>query len=244
MRTLKTVASLVLGGLVAVGISVPPGASQEPKKEAPAATMTAPVYKPPLRGAPHGRVGGGTRGKTGRDVFVLSVLAPDDSGLTVSEQPSLYWFISSSTVLPVEVIITDPRATQPVVEARLPAPVQPGVHRIRLADLGVRLAPGVAYRWSVTVIADPNRRARDILAGGMIERIDAPAGLREKLTQARKEELPFLYADAGLWYDALAAVSELIEKTPGDATLRKHRAALLTQVGLPELGDEGAKTPQ
>ena len=47
-------------------------------------TVTVPVYKPPLRGAPGGRVGGGTRG-TPRDLFVLSALAPDHSGLTVQE---------------------------------------------------------------------------------------------------------------------------------------------------------------
>jgi hypothetical protein len=157
----------------------------------------------------------------------------------MSEQPSLYWFISTATALPVEVAISDPRATQPVLETRIPSPVQPGVHRIKLADLGVRLAPGVSYRWSVTVISDVNRRSRDILAGGVIERVETPAGLQEKLAQSRKEEHPFLYAQAGLWYDALASTSELIEVTPYDAQLRKQRAGLLNQVGLPELPDEG-----
>ncbi len=44
-----------------------------------AADANVPVYNPPKRGAPAGRVGGGTRGGTQRDVFVLSVLAPDHS---------------------------------------------------------------------------------------------------------------------------------------------------------------------
>jgi hypothetical protein len=162
----------------------------------------------------------------------------------MSEQPSLYWFISSATPLPVEVAITDPRATKPLAETRLAAPVRPGVHRISLSDLGVRLAPGVVYRWSVTVIPDTNRRSRDILAGGTIERIEPPAELKGKLPGARKEELPFLFAEAGLWYDAVAAVSELIQGAPHDPELRKQRAALLTQVGLPEFGEEGARTPR
>jgi hypothetical protein len=67
-----------------------------------AADANVPVYNPPSRGAPGGRVGGGTRGGGQRDVFVLSVLAPDHSGFTTSEQPSLYWFISNSTSLPIE----------------------------------------------------------------------------------------------------------------------------------------------
>ena len=173
-------------------------------------------------------------------MFVLSALVPADSGLTISEQPALYWFISGATTLPVEVTISDPRAVQPLLETRLPGPVQPGVHRIKLADHGVRLAPGVAYQWSVTVISDVNRRSRDILAGGVIERVEAPTGLREKLAQTPpSEQLPFIYAEAGLWYDALASISDLIEIRPNDAQLRKERSALLTQVGLPEIGEAG-----
>jgi hypothetical protein len=203
------------------------------KKNAPPAPGI-PVYNPPLRGAPGGRVGGGTRG-TGREGFVLSVLAPDHTGLTVNEQPSLYWFISNPSSVPVEVTVTDPAGTQPLLELQLPPPIQRGVHRIRLADHGVRLAPGVPYRWFVAVVADPSRRSRDILAGGAIERIALPEGLRPKLAQADKARLPFLYAEAGLWYDAFGAISELIESAPNDAELRKQRAALVAQAGLPEL---------
>jgi Domain of Unknown Function (DUF928) len=241
MKAYSAASSALVAGLVALGASALPGAAQETKSGTQPTTVAAPapVYKPPLRGAPAGRVGGGTRSGSVRDIFVLSALVPEDTGLTVSEQPLLYWFISTATALPVEVAISDPRATQPLLEVRLPSPVQPGLHRIKLADHGVRLAPGVAYRWSVTVISDVNRRSRDILAGGVIERVEAPAGLPEKLAQSRKEEHSFLYAQAGLWYDALASISEMIEVTPYDAQLRKQRSGLLMQVGLPELPDEG-----
>jgi hypothetical protein len=170
-------------------------------------------------------------------MFVLSALVPQDIGLTMSEQPVLYWFISTGTTLPVEVAISDPQATQPLLETRLSGPVQPGLHRIKLADHGVRLAPGIAYRWSVTVISDANRRSRDILAGGVIERVEAPAGLREKLAELPRDEYPFAYATAGLWYEALDSISNLIDARPSDAQLRKQRSALLNQVGLPEVGN-------
>lgn len=218
----------------------PRGESQP--KGATTTVAAVPTYKPPLRGAPGGRVGGGTRG-TGREVFVLTVLAPDHSALTVSEQPSLYWFISSATSLPIEVTVMDLRTTQPVLETRLAAPVAPGVHRIRLADHGVRLERGVPYRWFVTIVPDSNRRSRDILAGGAIERVDPPDGLPAKLAQARKEEIASLYAEAGVWYEALAAISEQIDSAPpNDALLRKQRATLLTQVGLPVVGEDGTGT--
>ncbi|OLC35281.1 MAG: hypothetical protein AUH81_10475 [Candidatus Rokubacteria bacterium 13_1_40CM_4_69_5] len=222
--------------LVALAVGIPMSRAGSEEKKAAQPAVAAPSYQPPLRGAPGGRVGGGTRG-TGRETFVLSVLAPDHTGLTVSEQPALYWFISNPTTLAVEVTIVDPRATEPVLETRLAPPLAAGVHRIRLADHGVRLAPGVSYRWYVAVVPDSGRRSKDILAGGAIERVAPPEGLAAKLAQADKATLPFLYAEAGIWYDALATISELIETAPNDPSLRRQRAALMAQVGLPNIGE-------
>jgi hypothetical protein len=233
---MKAITVVAMISLSALALSIP--VVVEAQTQAPANALAAPVYKPPLRGAPGGRVGGGTRGTGGgREVFVLSVLAPDHTGLTMQEQPSLYWFISSVASSPVELTVMDPRATQPVLEVRIPSPVQRGVHRIRLADHGVRLSPGVAYRWYVAVVPDPDRRSKDILAGGTIERVETPAELSAKLARASKTEVPFLYAEAGLFYDALTAISELIETAPEDPGLQKQRATLLAQVGLPAIGE-------
>jgi hypothetical protein len=222
------------------GGTQPPPADTKQKAMPTAATPVAatPVYKPPLRGAPGGRVGGGTRGAAGRDTFMLSVLAPDHNGLTVSEQPSLYWFISSDISLPVEVTIADPNGTQPLLEKQVSTPVKRGVQRFAIGEYGVKLAPGITYRWSVTVVPDPNRRSRDILASGTIERIEPPADLGAKVQGASKENLAFVYAEAGIWYDALAAISALIEATPGDARLVQQREALLTQAGLSQIVQE------
>ena len=239
--------------LAALALALPaPAAAQQPPSAPPAppradsppkpGAVTVPVYKPPLRCAPGGRVGGGTRG-TPRDLFVLSALAPDHSGLTVQEQPTLYWFISGPTSFPVELTVADPRVPKPLVETRLPTPVVAGVHSVRLADHGVRLSPGVQYRWFVAVVPDQGRRSRDILAGGTIERVDGPEGLRTQVSQASRERLPFVYAEAGLWYDALAAISELIERTPDNREHRRQRAALLAQVGLPQIEDTESDRP-
>jgi hypothetical protein len=231
-------AAVILPALLLPGVAARVEAQQVP----PTQSVALPVYKPPLRGAPGGRVGGGTRGLP-RDMFVLSALAPDHSGLTTQEQPPLFWFISASTSFPVELTITDPRAPRPLVEARLSTPVAAGVHAIRLAEHGVRLAPGVQYRWFVAVIPDQARRSRDILAGATIERVEAPEPLRNRLGQAPREQLPFVYAEAGIWYDALATVTELIERAPANREHRRQRAALLAQVGLPPIDEAGEEQP-
>jgi len=214
--------------------TIPLEAQQKPTEPSTGAKPSAePVYKPPMRGAPGGRVGGGTRG-TGREAFVLSVVAPSHTGLTTSEQPELFWFISSSSSYPVELTIVDPQKTDPLLELRIEPPVSPGFHKIRLADHKIRLAPGIPYQWYVAVVPDSGRRSKDILAGGSIERVSPPDGLSAKVAQAGKNDLPSVYAEAGLWYDAVAALSELIDRTPTDRSLLDQRSALLRQAGLPE----------
>ena len=190
------------------------------------------VYRPPLRGAPGGRVGGGSRG--GGAVSVTA-LVPEGRALTSLEQPSLSWYLSSPTPAPVEVTISDDRAVKPLLEVRLPQPVQPGVQRIRLADYGVKLEPGVQYKWFVTVVVDQARRSRDVLAGGTIERVEPSGELSAKLASARPETLPMIYAEAGLWYDALGAIADLLDQTPNDQAIRQDRAQLLSQAGLPKV---------
>ena len=58
-----------------------------------------------------------------------------------------------------------------------------------------------------------------------IERVEPPAGLQPKLAKAGRTETPSLYAEAGLWYDAIAAVSALIDSAPGDLALRRGYAS-------------------
>jgi hypothetical protein len=200
-----------------------------------AAEASVPVYNPPSRGAPGGRIGGGTRG--GGNIFVLSVLAPDHSGFTTSEQPSLYWFISKPTSLPVEVTLMDPQGVKPILETQLPSPTKAGIQRVRLADYNIHLAPGAAYRWFVAVVPDAERRSKDILAGGAVERVDLQEDVKAKLAKASDKEVPFVYAQAGLWYDALNSISDLIDAAPQNQELQNQRTALLKQVGLPSTNE-------
>lgn len=204
------------------------------KEAASGARSDAPAYKPPLRGAPGGRLGGGTRG-SGDDSLFLSALAPDHTGMTAQEQPSLYWYLSGPTKYAIEFTLIEAKAQKPLVETRITQAVQPGVQAIRLADHNVRLKTGVQYQWFVALVPDPEQRSKDIIAGAEIERVDLEPGVRTKLEQAGKPNAPSVYAEAGLWYDALSALADLIATKPGDSLYHRQRAALLSQVGLKEV---------
>ena len=209
-----------------------PQVEQKQKKEA--KTVATPVYKPPVRGAPGGRVGGGTRGAD--QTFMLSVLAPNHTGLTTKEQPVLYWYLTKGISTPMEFTLIDD-GIKPLIETSMKPPFQPGVQRVRVADFGVRLMPGKQYRWFVAWVVDPERRSKDILAGGTIERSELPEAAAVKLSKADKSEATLIYAETGLWYDAVAAITDLIDAAPNDAALRAQRTSLLRQVGLTEVAE-------
>ena len=88
------------------------------------------------------------------------------------------------------------------------------------------------------MVPDPDHRSKDIIAGGAIEIVDFPLALKEKLANAEKAEKPNIFAESGIWYDALSAISDLIDASPNDLILREKRISLLEQVGLSQVADE------
>jgi Domain of Unknown Function (DUF928) len=191
-----------------------------------------PVYQPPLRGTTAGgRIGGGSRG-TGEQAITVSVLAPEHPGRTLSGQPRLYWFLSDRVDIPIEVTLVDKHSSDPLLALTISPPVERGIHALDLERQGVRLESDVRYEWFVALVPDPDQRSRDIVAGAEIERVTPPAGLADKLAAAGRDGGPVVYAQAGIWYDAMDAVSMQIARRPADPVYREHRAALLDQVGL------------
>lgn len=198
------------------------------------------VYRPPLRGAPRGTVAGGTRG-VGKAALQLFALAPDHVGLTTQEQPVLYWYLSGLPPFPMEFSIIEAGAIRPLLEIRLTSPSQAGIQAVRLADHGVRLKRGQQYQWYIAMVQNPEQRSKDLIAGAEIEVIEPSKALSAELGRAGKSGAHYVYADQGIWYDALMALSDLTEAAPEQALFREQRASLFQQVGLHEVAEAERK---
>ncbi len=176
-------------------------------------------------------MGGGARGTGGTDASVTA-LVPDAAALTTKEQPTLFWIQSKDANARLEVTLIEPGKPKPLLVVGS-ASAKPGIHRIRLAKYAVKLAPDVAYRWSVSLVPNPSSRSLDAVASGNLKRIEPSKELAQELAAAKPADLPAIYAQAGIWYDALDAISNEIDANPKDSSLRHQRADLLKQVGLP-----------
>lgn len=193
------------------------------------------VYRPPLRGAPGRRVGGASRGDANGGLSLVP-LVPDHTGVTVSDQPVLYWYQSDDARARVVVTLIDEEAIHPLVEAEMAGEGGAGIHRFALAEHGAHLKPGVDYEWTVASVPDPSRRSADRVAGGFIRYTPPANGLTLQVRGAAPGEAARIYAANGVWYDALDVLSRSIAQDPGNAVLKSQREALLRQVGLDHPG--------
>ena len=191
------------------------------------------LYKPPAAaGNIPARVSGGARGDT-VDAVLIAVV-PNHVALTTQAQPSLFWFQSKPAKAKFELTVVEPKKPKPLVSLTAPEADKSGIHRVKLAKYKVELQPDVAYEWSVAIVPDAENRSRDVIAKGVIKRINPPGDLATRIEKADDIERAAAYAAAGFWYDAFESVSNAIEAHPDDASLRAQRASLLQQVGLPQ----------
>jgi hypothetical protein len=228
-RTDLTTAALAALGLLAVGWTLP-ALAQNSEQPAAAEEGDEIVYQPPMRGAPAVTVGGATRSLELGPTFLVA-LAPGHTGLTMRAQPRLYWYLSRPEGHQVQFTLAKLDELGPMLTKVWPVP-EAGVHAIDLQALGVELQVGQEYFWTIILQVDPDDRSRDIVARGTISRAD-PTALPPGLTPMAKDVAGVRkLAHAGLWYDAVDALSGIIAQHPDTRDLRLQRAALLDQVNL------------
>ena len=227
------IASLTSTAIAAV-LAAPTSSVAQDQTTPPAREQAAsqPVYRPPPRGAPGGRVGGASRGtiKVTAPLPTIQLLAPEGhAGLTTNPAPTLYFFVSQPVGWPTQFTISAPGRPSPLVEVNILAPTGAGIYAVRTADYHVRLEPGVVYTWSISVIINPKSRSRDIVASASLLRTVPDPVMESALRAASTSERAVMFAQAGLWYDAVAAAADI-------GALDRHAAldALMNEVGLTE----------
>ena len=167
-------------------------------------------------------------------------MAPQDIGFTVSQQPTLYWYLSSDWDWQMEFTLNEIGKREPVAALTLGIPINKTVHsaginHLNLADFDISLQSNREYEWFITIVPDIEQRSGDLLASGTIKYMDASPILIKQLNQTPKELHYKIYAEAGIWYDAIDHLCQQIELHPHNKELRKIRASLSKQVAMPKV---------
>jgi hypothetical protein len=71
-----------------------------------------------------------------------------------------------------------------------------------------------------------------MVAEGQIERVEPNPNLVAQLKTASPRDRAALYAEAGIWYDAVNSIAQLRRSSPNDTAIAADWAELLKSVGL------------
>ncbi|AFY41524.1 DUF928 domain-containing protein [Nostoc sp. PCC 7107] len=187
---------------------------------------------PPSLGSPNRRVPAATRGGTciAKDQILTALIPQSNLGLTTVGNPTLYFFIPQNAATNLELVIqNDNRDGQTVYQQKYQPNTTAGVIGIHLPP--DTIAVNQKYRWTFSIKCNPNDPSLDKLVQGTIQRLENSL-LMSKLAQATPQERVLLYADAGIWHDALDTLAKLRYARPHDLTLKADWEALLTAPGV------------
>jgi Domain of Unknown Function (DUF928) len=189
-------------------------------------------YRPPTQRKPIQRTdGAGSRGCPQGSFGSLSLLTPNDHiGLTVSERPTFSWYVSAVSSTPMKFALVEPGVSKPVYVKKLKVE-KPGIVQLQLPRNQPKLVVGKDYRWTVSLVCNPNRPSLSIYVRSWITRTQIEAVKNSALASSSVEGGVF-YAQQGIWYDAIAAISQAYLKNPKNPITTKYLGLMLEQVGL------------
>lgn len=173
--------------------------------------------------------------------FSVVALAPQTHiGRTFSSRPTLTWYIAEEKPYPIELQLyryasNDPTDSQlERVEFFDIGLSQPGWMNFTLPTSLPPLNVGETYRWKIIVKCSESQPSRNKIGEADLQVVPLPSGMvvtGEPVQQAEQ------YVAAGLWYDAIAVLSQ----TPVSPVAASYRSELVGD--LAELAAQEAKDP-
>jgi hypothetical protein len=139
--------------------------------------------------------------------------------------------------MPLELALVEDGVAQPILVKRLPIK-NAGLMKFKLPQDVPSLQVGKEYRWTVSLICNPERPSQSIYAHAWIKRADTSPSLDKNIANDKSAyDKTLAYIKAGIWYDAIASISEspVSKLSNSEMTLASNLFQnLLQQVGLKE----------
>jgi hypothetical protein len=177
-------------------------------------------------------------------------------GLTENEHPTL-WFYSPydrDAIARIDFVLRDRdnavdspqgrlllgqtlRYRQRVVyQNSIQAPKNPGIMNVTLPETSESLAIDRLYQWELKLTM--KRRDRVVSVKGWIQRVDLDPKLSDRINQASPDRQAALYAENGLWYDALSTLATLRQARSQDPAIEQDWKNILKSVDLGRLANK------
>ncbi len=172
--------------------------------------------------------------------------APID--LTFSERPTFWVYVTGMPAdAEVQFTLQDAAGKRELYNTRFTVNGERGLLGVRLPDTVPALKVGESYIWQMAVRCDRDNRDSDPIIGSWVQRITPeqlkpmagfnPSVIVQQLARASEREKPALYAELGIWQDAVTSLIQLRRNQPNDVELSEDWRNLLTAAQMRELID-------
>ena len=183
--------------------------------------------------------GGAARGNCNADgttkIDVIALMPNTNIGLTVAEKPTLLFRVSKTSVQEAKFKLLNEKGDTIIYEKNLPLTNTGDVRSFTLPADAPALEIGKEYQWELVVNCDPDDPNGNPRVRTAIKRVQPSSTLVSKLAQAKLSDRPDLYAQEGIWIDALSTLAQLRVANPNDSELKEEWISLLESVGLQEI---------
>ncbi|MFB2833111.1 DUF928 domain-containing protein [Floridanema evergladense] len=210
------------------------------------------AYEPGANiGSPGRREGGGTRGpciQNSANDKVIALVPVNGFGATTTEYPTFSVYLPP--LLPeskpeIEFVLKTAEGKE-IYKTKFMVNRGAGIISFILPNTSnlSALELNKNYSWSVTLICNPEDVKMGDLSGnkvvsGVIRRVTPNANVQQELKAAKTViDRAIVYANAGIWYDALSNLAELRRSNPNDPTVIRDWQELLKSVGMEKLAQE------
>jgi hypothetical protein len=170
----------------------------------------------------------------------VTALVPESLiGRTVSEYPVFFFYFPQTQAEVAEFTLQDEKGNV-IYQQDLTIKNLSGVIGVSIpANKDVwRLEAGKNYRWSIGLICDPEDRSGDAIAIGIVRRVQLSADILRQLDAADPRQKTVIYAENGIWQDALGTLAAARRANPNDTDLAADWESLLDSVKLGEIAAE------
>lgn len=202
--------------------------------------MLALKFLLPPKGSPgRRRHHGGSRDRyCASNQEVIALMPGTNLGLTIAERPTFWVYLPyESNQLEAEFSLEDKEGDK-VYQQIITLRKTPGIVEINLPETLSPLDVEQLYRWRLSVICNPRNQLEDAFVYGGVERMLMSSDLESQLQNKNERERIAIYAEKGLWLDALTTLAKLRGANWQDQALEKDWVELLQQVGLAEISDK------
>lgn len=203
-------------------------------------------------GAPHKRSHAGSRGcrKSNKQLSQprrksLTALVPKlktsgtelAGGLTTTEHPTLLFYVPHNLTAEhsIEFVLKDRQDNYVYQNKFIGKETPSGIVSVKVPDR-ISLQAGRNYSWHFLIYCGDSSTPANYV-NGSIQRVERPE-LENQLKVAQAEDKVVLYADRGIWYEALAELAKLRRTDPRNENFREDWLSLLRSIGLEHLGSE------